>query len=184
MTFKIERALSWITQRSELCNSVSQFLQNCSTPFSFHSCGVFEENSFILDYAAFGTMQLRFIIFYKIISLRSVFAPVEFSSKTLTSPINCYKQIQNWAVLALFYARMQRFFIAWRIRPYFIVPNYWQLAILAFRYAFSRLHSSGLLRTYVLGVLTHTRRTSQNLAFLRRSLTTSLYTRKLGRFLV
>ena len=43
-------------------------------------------------------------------------------------------------------------------------PNYWQLAILAFRFAFSRLHSSGLLRTYVLGVLTHTRRTSQNLA--------------------
>ena len=33
--------------------------------------------------------------FYKIVPLRSVFAPVEFSSKTLTSPINCYKQIQN-----------------------------------------------------------------------------------------
>ena len=45
-------------------------------------------------------MQLGFIIFYKIISLRSVFAPVEFSSKTFTSPINCYKQIQNLAVLA------------------------------------------------------------------------------------
>ena len=55
-------------------------------------------------------MQLGFIIFYKIISLRSVFAPVEFSSKTLTSPINCYKQIQNWAVLALFYARLTHFY--------------------------------------------------------------------------
>ena len=64
----------------------------------------------VLDYVGFGTMQLRFTIFYKIVSLRSVFAPVEFSSKTLTSPINCYKQIQNWAVLALFYARMQRLF--------------------------------------------------------------------------
>ena len=28
--------------------------------------------------------------FYKIVSLRSVFAPVEFSSKTLTSPINYF----------------------------------------------------------------------------------------------
>ena len=58
------------------------------------------------------------------------------------------------------------------------VQNYlyqiiWLSAILAFRFAFSRLHSGGLLRTYVPGVLTHTRRTSQNLAFLRRSLTTS-----------
>ena len=47
--------------------------------------------------------------FYKIVPLRSVFAPVEFSSKTLTSPINCCKQIQNWAVLALFYARLTPF---------------------------------------------------------------------------
>ena len=44
--------------------------------------------------------------FCKIVSLHSVFAPVEFSAKTLTSLINCYKQIQNWAVLALFYARL------------------------------------------------------------------------------
>ena len=44
----------------------------------------------VLDYVGFGTMQLRFIIFHKIISLRSVFAPVEFSSKTLTSPINYF----------------------------------------------------------------------------------------------
>ena len=33
--------------------------------------------------------------FYKIVPLHSVFAPVEFSAKTLTSPINCCKQIQN-----------------------------------------------------------------------------------------
>ena len=34
-----EDSMSWITQRSELCNSVSQFLQNCSTPFSSSQSG-------------------------------------------------------------------------------------------------------------------------------------------------
>ena len=39
--FKVLRTgqLSWITQRSELCNSVSQFLQNCFTPFSSSQSG-------------------------------------------------------------------------------------------------------------------------------------------------
>ena len=55
-------------------------------------------------------MQLRFIIFYKIISLRSVPHNQARPTANPPSPINCYKQIQNWAVLALFYARMQRFF--------------------------------------------------------------------------
>ena len=64
----------------------------------------------VLDYAAFGTMQLGFIIFYKIISLRSVPHNQARPTANPPSPINCCKQIQNWAVLALFYARMQRFF--------------------------------------------------------------------------
>ena len=34
-----EDSMSWITQRSELCNWVSQFLQNCSTPFSSSQSG-------------------------------------------------------------------------------------------------------------------------------------------------
>ena len=71
------------------------FLQNYFTPFSFRSCGVFFENSFILDYAAFGTMQLRFIIFYKIISLRSVPHNQARPTANPPSPINCYKQIQK-----------------------------------------------------------------------------------------
>ena len=50
----------------------------------------------VLDYVGFGTMQLRFIIFHKIISLRSVFAPVEFSLKTLTSPINYFALLGSW----------------------------------------------------------------------------------------
>ena len=58
------------------------------------------------------------------------------------------------------------------------VQNYlyqiiWLSAILPFRFGLSDLQSSRLLRTYVPDVLTHTRRTNQNLAFLRRSLTTS-----------
>ena len=61
----------------------------------FRSCGVFFENSFILDYAAFGTMQLGFIIFYKIISLRSVPHNQARPTANPPSPINCYKQIQN-----------------------------------------------------------------------------------------
>ena len=61
----------------------------------FRSCGVFFENSFILDYAAFGTMQLRFIIFYKIISLRSVPHNQARPTANPPSPINCCKQIQN-----------------------------------------------------------------------------------------
>ena len=39
MKSKIERTLSWITSGSELCNSVSQFLQNCSTSFSSSQSG-------------------------------------------------------------------------------------------------------------------------------------------------
>ena len=88
--FSSKTLLSWITQRSELCNSVSQFLQNCFTSFSFRSCGVFFENSFILDYAAFGTMQLRFIIFYKIISLRSVPHNQARPTANPPSPINYF----------------------------------------------------------------------------------------------
>ena len=109
-----------------------------------HSSGLLHVTGSLANARLRPTKNLApFHNFYKIVPLRSVFAPVEFSSKTLTSLINCYKQIQNWAVLALFYTRMQRLFTAWGIRPYFIRAS-----------------------------------------FLRRSLTTSLYTRKLGRFLV
>ena len=64
----------------------------------------------VLDYAAFGTMQLGFIIFYKIISLRSVPHNQARPTANPPSPINCYKQIQNGAVWDLFYARMQCLF--------------------------------------------------------------------------
>ena len=118
--------MSWITSGSELCNWVSQFLQNCSTPFGFRSCGVFFENSFILDYAAFGTMQLGFIIFYKIISLRSVPHNQARPTANPPSPINCCKQIQNGAVWDLFYARMQCLFYRLRHPPSFysgVIPG-------------------------------------------------------------
>ena len=39
---------------------------------SFHVGGRVERRDTVLDYVGFGTMQLRFIIFHKIISLRSV----------------------------------------------------------------------------------------------------------------
>ena len=39
MASRSEDGMSWITQRSELCNSVSQFLQNGSTPFSSSQSG-------------------------------------------------------------------------------------------------------------------------------------------------
>ena len=42
---KIEQAMSWITSGSELCNSVSQFLQNCSTPFSSSQSGEANDES-------------------------------------------------------------------------------------------------------------------------------------------
>ena len=45
MKSKIERAVSWITSGSELCNSVSQFLQNCSTPFSSSQSGKANDES-------------------------------------------------------------------------------------------------------------------------------------------
>ena len=94
-------------------------------------------------------------------------------------------------------------FLIFKIHLYQII---WLSAILAFRFAFSRLHSSGLL--HVTGSLANARlRPTKNLAsfhnfykivplrsvfalwsflrkLLRRLLTTSLYTRKLGRFLV
>ncbi|MCI5824988.1 MAG: hypothetical protein MRZ90_08635, partial [Candidatus Gastranaerophilales bacterium] len=41
----VERAVSWITSGSELCNSVSQFLQNCSTPFSSSQSGEANDES-------------------------------------------------------------------------------------------------------------------------------------------
>ena len=94
--------------------------------------------SLTLD-SALPKIWLRFIIFYKIISLRSVFAPVEFSSKTLTSPINCCKQSQNLGRFGFVLRTAYAFFTAWGIRPHFIRAS-----------------------------------------FLRRSLTTSLYTRKAG----
>ena len=37
--------MSWITSGSELCNSVSQFLQNCSTPFSSSQSGEANDES-------------------------------------------------------------------------------------------------------------------------------------------
>ena len=37
--------MSWITSGSELCNSVSQFLQNCSTPFSSSQSGKANDES-------------------------------------------------------------------------------------------------------------------------------------------
>ena len=52
-------------------------------------CFMLRARSLTFD-SALPKIWLRFIIFYKIISLRSVFAPVEFSSKTLTSPINYF----------------------------------------------------------------------------------------------
>ena len=42
---KIEHAVSWITSGSELCNSVSHFLQNCSTPFSSSQSGEANDES-------------------------------------------------------------------------------------------------------------------------------------------
>ena len=42
---KIEQAMSWITSGSELCNSVSQFLQNCFTPFSSSQSGEANDES-------------------------------------------------------------------------------------------------------------------------------------------
>ena len=55
-------------------------------------------------------MQLGFIIFYKIISLRSVPHNQAKPTANPPSPINCCKQIQNGAVWDLFYARMQCLF--------------------------------------------------------------------------
>ena len=45
MKSKIEHAVSWITSGSELCNSVSQFLQNCFTPFSSSQSGKANDES-------------------------------------------------------------------------------------------------------------------------------------------
>ena len=76
-----------------------------------HSSGLLHVTGSLANARLRPTKNLApFHNFYKIISLRSVFAPVKFSSKTLTSLINCYKQIQNWAVLALFYTRLTLFY--------------------------------------------------------------------------
>ena len=75
-----------------------------------HSSGLLHVTGSLANARLRPTKNLApFHNFCKIVPLRSVFAPVEFSSKTLTSLINCYKQIQNWAVLALFYARLTPF---------------------------------------------------------------------------
>ena len=72
-----------------------------------HSSGLLHVTGSLANARLRPTKNLApFHNFCKIVPLRLVFVPVEFSSKTLTSPINCYKQIQNWAVLDLFYARL------------------------------------------------------------------------------
>ena len=61
-----------------------------------HSSGLLHVTGSLANARLRPTKNLApFHNFYKIVPLRSVFAPVEFSSKTLTSLINCYKQIQN-----------------------------------------------------------------------------------------
>ena len=108
----LRRVLFWLSKfiYTKLFGS-AQSLHSVS-PFSrLHSSGLLHVTGSLANARLRPTKNLApFHNFCKIVPLRSVFAPVEFSSKTLTSPINCYKQIQNWAVLDLFYARMQRLF--------------------------------------------------------------------------
>ena len=109
------RHLSWITSSSFLTFKIHLYQiiwLSAILAFRFglsdlHSSGLLHVTGSLANARLRPTKNLApFHNFCKIVPLRSVFAPVEFSSKTLTSPINCCKQIQNWAVLALFYARL------------------------------------------------------------------------------
>ena len=100
----IGRTLSWITSGSFLTLKIHLYQiiwLSAILAFRFglsdlHSSGLLHVTGSLANARLRPTKNLApFHNFCKIVSLRSVFAPVEFSSKTLTSPINCYKQIQN-----------------------------------------------------------------------------------------
>ena len=69
MKLKIERALSWITSGSKLCNWVSQFLQNCFTPFSSSQSGKANDESAVryIKHADWGETRCVFCFFASII---------------------------------------------------------------------------------------------------------------------
>ena len=99
MKSKIEHTLSWITSGFFLIFKIHLYQiiwLSAILAFRFafsrlHSSGLLHVTGSLANVRLRPTKNLApFHNFYKIVLLRSVFAPVEFSSKTLTSPINYF----------------------------------------------------------------------------------------------